>query len=125
MSISIRTTPQKMFPLLVPSVAESARAPPTPCPQPFIVSTMPAKPSLAALEKQFETERVRTKVLELWREGNLSINHIAKHKDVAKAKSTVQYNRQHKFSYAPLSGGSTPVLNLGNNFSKRQSWAEQ
>ena len=86
MSISIRTTPQKMFPLLVPSVAESATCTSHTVPRPFIVFTMPAKPSLAALEKQFETERVRTKVLELWREGNLSINDIAKHKDVAKAK---------------------------------------
>ena len=52
---------------------------------------MAPKPTLAALQKQYDTERVRTRVLELWREKKYSIAQIATHKDVAKAKSTVQY----------------------------------
>ena len=46
---------------------------------------MPAKPSLAALEKVYEKERVRTKVLELWREGKLSINETFKDRATVQA----------------------------------------
>ena len=50
---------------------------------------MPPKPTLAALEKQYAAEKIRTRVLELWREQKLSIGQIAKDKDVAKSKGTV------------------------------------
>ena len=51
---------------------------------------MAPKPTLAAVQKQYDTEKVRTRVLELWRENKLSIGQIAKHPEVCKAKSTVQ-----------------------------------
>ena len=60
--------------------------------RPFLALTTPCNGSQThstALQKQYNTERVRTRVLELWRETKYSIAQIAAHKDVAKAKSTV------------------------------------
>ena len=47
--------------------------------------------SLESLRKQFEEEKLRDKVLELWRKGGMSLQQIADHEEVKRSKSTVQY----------------------------------
>ena len=56
----------------------------------FISYTMPLKAVDDKIRAQVERERVRARIIQLYREGELSLAAIGKHPDVMRGKSTVQ-----------------------------------